>query len=147
MRASMVTPDTDLPAYEDLIDSLAGKLNGLSTVHQGIGVATQSLVALHRELDQTKQMIDSLAASTKATLEDVRRLKPAELASTLAARLDSFTLQTNETLVKSLDTLSRETAESLDALSVQHKTVADSLVTFQESAIASLDALHERHAL
>jgi chromosome segregation ATPase len=109
----------DLPGYEEIIASLAAKLEGLSTVHSGLGEAAESLVLVHYEIDETKRRIESLAGSAQSMVEEVQRLQPAELAASLDASLESF---------------SRESAESIGALSERVLTVASEVATTRNRA-------------
>lgn len=97
----MVAQPPDLPAYDEIIASLAAKLEGLSTVHSGLGDAAEYLILAHSEMDATKRQIELLASSTQAMVDEVKHLRPVELAATLDASMASLT---------------RETAESIDAL-------------------------------
>jgi predicted nucleic acid-binding Zn-ribbon protein len=116
----------DLPGYEEIIASLAAKLEGLSTVHSGLGEAAESLVLVHYEIDETKRRIESLAGSTQSMVEEVQRLQPAELAASLDASLES---------------ISRESAESIGALSERVLIVASEVATRNraDEGLASLE--------
>ena len=127
----MATPDPELRAYEELIGSLEEKLGGLSAVHQGLGEAARSLVGAHRELDEAKRSIDLLAASSQGVLDEVRRLRPAELGATLDA---------------SLSRLSRETAEGQGALSERLLTLVGEQVTAREQANTQFTMLAQSFA-
>jgi chromosome segregation ATPase len=109
----------DLPGYEEIIASLAAKLEGLSTVHSGLGQAAESLVLAHYEIDETKRRIESLAGSTQRMVEEVQRLQPAELAASLDASLESF---------------SRESTESIGALSERVLTVSSEVASTRNRA-------------
>lgn len=125
----MATKSSDLPAYEDLIQSLADKLGALSTVHQGLGDAAQSLVGAHRELDEANQRIELLTGRSQGVLDEVRRLQPAELAATLDAGLSA---------------LSRETSESFEAVSTRLLAVGTEAVTTRERIDARFATLEQQ---
>jgi chromosome segregation ATPase len=119
----------DLPGYEEIIASLAAKLEGLSTVHSGLGEAAESLVLVHYEIDETKRRIESLAGSTQSMVEEVQRLQPAELAASLDASLES---------------ISRESAESIGALSERVLIVASEVATTRNRADEGLASLERQ---
>jgi chromosome segregation ATPase len=127
----VATPDPELRAYEELIGSLEDKVGGLSAVHQGLGEAAQSLVGAHRELDEAKRSIDRLTASSQGILDEVRRLRPAELGAALDA---------------SLVRLSRETAEGQAAVGERLLTLAGEEATAREEANARFAMLAQRLA-
>jgi hypothetical protein len=121
------TQQSDLPGYEEIIANPAAKLEGLSTVHSGLGDAAESLVLVHHEIDETKRRIESLALSTQSMVEEVQRLQPSELAATLDASLVSF---------------SRESSESLGAMSQRVLTVASEIAASRnrvDEGFASLE--------
>ena len=124
----MSTEQSDLPGYEEIIASLAAKLEGLSTVHGGLGEAAESLVLVHQEIDETKRRIESLAISAQSMIEEVQRLQPAELATKLDASLVSF---------------SRESSESLGAMSQRLLTVASEIAVTRNRADEEFATLEE----
>ena len=150
----MATQSSDLPAYEELINSLADKLDGLSVVHQGLGDAARSLVEVQRELADTKRGIESLTTSNEGMLEEVRRLQPAELGATVDASLSRAAKETSEglgALGERLLSIDRETAkirEQLDTrfidlgqhLATQDKTLREQLGAVENSFASSLAA-------
>jgi chromosome segregation ATPase len=119
----------DLPAYEDIIASLVARLEGLSAIHQGLSEAVESLVLAHYELDATKKQVEALTRATEAAVEDVQRLQPAELTATLRSGLDS---------------LSRETSESVQALSQKLLAVSGEMTTAQTHSAERLGAIEEQ---
>lgn len=82
----MVEPQT-LPEYEELIANLADRLGGLSVVHRGVGDATASLVAAHRELASLQQQLEELLSDGQQTLQEIRQLDPARLESSFRSQL------------------------------------------------------------
>lgn len=68
----MVAQTPDLPGYEEIIASLAAKLEGLSTVHSGLGDAAEYLILAHSEMDETKRRIEQLASLTQEMVEEVK---------------------------------------------------------------------------
>ncbi len=127
----MATQGTDLPGYEELINSLADKLDGLSVVHQGLGEAARSLVGAQRELADTKRGVDALTESNLGMLEEVRRLQPAELGATIDA---------------SLARAARDTSEGLGALSERLLAVAGETAKMRAGADAKFATLERQLA-
>ncbi len=115
----MAINGADLPAYDELIENLAGRLDGLSTVHEGLGETARSLLGAQRELAETKRAIDALAASSEGRLAEVRRLDPAAL----GASLDT-----------ALARAARETPEGLGALSARLLAMGGEAATEREQA-------------
>jgi hypothetical protein len=125
----MVAQPPDLPAYEEIIASLASKLEGLSTVHSGLGDAAEYPILAHSEMGETKRRIELLASSTQAMVEEIQHLRPVELTATIDAGMASLT---------------RETTESLGALSDRVAVVANEVVDTRSHAKLAFDSL-ERH--
>jgi chromosome segregation ATPase len=116
---------SDLPGYEEIIASLAPKLEGLSTVHRGLGEAAESLILAQYEMAETKQRLELLARSAQEMVEEVQRLQPGELTSTLNATLDTFSREASE----SIDALEQRAAARNEALTGQLLLVEESLTS------------------
>ena len=125
----MVAQPPDLPAYEEIIASLASKLEGLSTVHSGLGDAAEYLILAHSEMDETKRRIELLAGSTQAMVEEIKYLRPVELTATIDAGMASLT---------------RETTESLAALGDRVAVVSSEIADTRSQARLSIDSLERR---
>lgn len=150
----MEAPTTDLLDYEEIVDNLTKKLDGLSRVHQGLSDAVASLVAVHHELEDAKHDIASLSTSGKETLDEVRRLRPAELASTLNSSLTDLTRDMAESLgalSERLSALGQEVATTRAAgearfdkiaqqLASQNERIPDQLSTLERSVVSSVTA-------
>jgi uncharacterized phage infection (PIP) family protein YhgE len=119
----MAAQQPDLPAYEEIIASLASKLQGLSTVHSGLGEAAELLLLAHSEMEETKRRIEVLSGSTQSMVEEVKQLRPVELAATLDAGMASLT---------------RETTESIDALRERVALVAGEVADSRTASNHSL---------
>jgi len=84
------TQQSNLPAYEEIIDSLAGKLGSLSTIHQGLAEAAESILEAKRELAESRRQMDDIARRMQRTLEEMQQLQAADPAKRLDDSLTSF---------------------------------------------------------
>lgn len=137
----------DLPTYQQLIESLADRLEGLSTVNSSLGDAAKSLVAAHRELAEAKVALDAFAVLGNAVFDEVRQLQPAELAGRIETGFSRLELDTS----RSFSTLS-ERLEGIDAgvrtaleKSDAHYRLLDTLLSEHKTLPGQLSGL--QHAL
>lgn len=139
----MASNGKDLPAYDELIESLAARLEGLSAVHAGLGEAARSLVGAQRALAETKRAIETLAASSEGMVEEVRRLKPAELGAVLDASLDRAARETS----RELGALSARLGAMTTEAAASRKDAEAGLASIERTFMRSLANLGERQDL
>lgn len=84
-----------LPEYDEIIGSLADRLEGLSVVHRGVGEAAASLVAANREFANLQLQLGTLLSEGQRALQEIRRLEPASLESSINSQLSLLGSDTN----------------------------------------------------
>jgi chromosome segregation ATPase len=127
----MDNPRPDLPAFEEIVASLTGKLQGLSTVRSSLVDATEALVRAVYEFEEGKRRVELLTGSAQAMVEEVRRLRPAELAATLEASIASST---------------RETTEGIHALTERIGSLSLAVTETRSHAVEGLTAIQQQLA-